>query len=301
MGKEVLSNEELVTEIQAGRDRQRNLSRLWDQVRPFVCRIANRYGAGDETEDLIQEGFLAVENAARKYDAKQGAQFLTFAEWDIRSRMGRYMDYSGTVRLPAWMAEAAQKYRKAVSEFEKAHGREPTEAEAARAVGISFDYSGRWVRQLDRIRAAAMEPTSLDGPVYEDGPTLGEIQPAGEPPQDAVTDAIFREQMAAAVWEQVDTLPEIQADVIRDRYRDGLTLAQIGERKGYTKERARQVEAKALKTLRTGKRLKVLKPYYAELYGSAMRGTGAGSFSRTWTSSTEREALRLLDRWEWRD
>lgn len=142
-------------DIQAGRDRKENLSRLWDQVRPFVCQIANRFGAGDQTEDLIHEGFLGITDAARKYDAGQGAQFLTFAEYDIRARMGRYMGESGPVRLPKWAAGTVRKYRKAVSEFEKAHGREPSDMETAFLLGLNVDYSGQWVRKLNRIRAGA--------------------------------------------------------------------------------------------------------------------------------------------------
>lgn len=282
-------------DIQAGRDRKENLSRLWDQVRPFVCQIANRFGAGDQTEDLIHEGFLGITDAARKYDAGQGAQFLTFAEYDIRARMGRYMGDSGPVRLPKWAAGTVRKYRKAVSEFEKAHGREPSDIETAFLLGLNVDYSGQWVRKLNRIRAAAMEPTSLDRPINEGGTTFGELQPSASDQEETILDSIFRAEMAAAVRERVDALPESEAGVIRDKYRDGLTLAQIGERNGYTRSRAQQLEATALRKLRTGKSLQRLRPFYLELYGSAMRGSGAGLFSRTWTSSTEREALRLLE------
>ena len=123
--------EEIVLDIQAGRDQKENLSRLWEQVRPFVCQIANRYGAGDETEDLIQEGFFGIMDAVRKWDVGQGAKFLTFAEYDIRNRLTRYLASSGSVKLPAGMADAVRKCKKVVAEFEKAHGREPSDRETA--------------------------------------------------------------------------------------------------------------------------------------------------------------------------
>ena len=283
--------EEIVLDIQAGRDQKENLSRLWEQVRPFVCQIANRYGAGDETEDLIQEGFFGIMDAVRKWDVGQGAKFLTFAEYDIRNRLTRYLASSGSVKLPAGMADAVRKCKKVVAEFEKAHGREPSDLETAFLMGLKIDRAGRWVKKLDRIRNAAKQTTSLDAPVTEDGLTLADTMTAPGDMAESIVDAAFTEQMKAAVWEEVDRLPQISADIIRARYENSMTLEEAAEQLGLKRREAvRILEAKAMRMLRKPESLARLKPYCIDLYGISARGN-IGGFFRSGMSSTERAAF----------
>lgn len=286
------SNEDLVADIQAGRNRKENLSRLWTQVRPFVCTIAARYGARDETEDLIQEGYFGILEALRKYDAGQGATFLTFAEYDIRARMNQYVRGAGIVRLPAWMAEAAQKYKKTVAEFEKTNGRNPSDIEVAFLLRINVDRAGKWMQKLDRIRAAAKEIESLDAPLDKDDDfTLADTIASGKDPAEAVEDDLFQEQLRRDIWAAVDALPAQQAEALARHYRDESTFQDIEAAMALSEGESRQLCAKGLRTLRSDKKTTgMLRPYYVDLYGISSRGSIRKFFSAG-MSSTERAAL----------
>lgn len=139
---------------------------------------------------------------------------------------------------------------------------------------------------------------SLDAPLKgfeEEGFTVGDGIPSGEDMEGDALDRLQQEQLMAVLWECVDGMPGRQPEVIRKRYQDNMTLEAIGKEYGVSRDAIRQDQAKALRELRKPKTSKRLKPFLPEderIYSMGLVGNGAKRFNQTWTSSTERAALR---------
>ena len=292
-----MTNEQLVIRIKAGEDVADHMEQLYNQTRRFIHSIAWRFRGVGEVEDLEQEGYLALYDAIDGFDPAAGCKFLTYAEYKIRQRIQRYLQMNGScMRLPVHCQEKVRQYERSISEYEREHGREPSEWETEARLGFTPE-------QVDEIRKSACMAKlgSLDSPVYgldggEDA-TMGELVADPADLEEEVLDQIQREQLCAVLWECVDSLEGRQPEVIRKRYQEGFTMAAIGADCGVTAEAVRQMERKALRALRGGRNRKKLLPFM-EVYGMALTGNGVGRFNRTWTSSAERAALWDMEREE---
>lgn len=283
-----MTNEELVIRIKSGIDTADNMLQLWQQNRQFIHAIAKRYSGRAELEDLEQEGYLALYDAVDGFNPDARYKFLTYAKHWINQRMTRYIQNNGTVRIPVHEAEKLQEYRKMVNAFRVYLNRKPTRHEIALNMGIS----DKMVTSLEK--AAEMGKIgSLDSYVTEeeDGGTVGDMVACDVDIESDVLAGIQYEQLRAVIWEKVDALPEQQGEVIRQRYGEGKTLKATGDSLGMTIDRTRTIESNALRNLR---RSKLLRSFLndRELYSIGITGNGANRFERTWTSSTERAALR---------
>lgn len=289
-----MTNEELVARIRAGVDEAENMLQLWQQNRGLIYTIARKYAAYEDIEDLEQQGYLGLCDAVQGYRPEEGVPFAAYAAFWIRQSIQRYVDECSTlVRIPTHRREDIGKYRRMCAAFEREYGREPTEPEASRYLGMSPEV-------LQRIKEAARMDTltSLDRLAAEqDGETtLADLQPGCDDVEGSVLDAVQREQLRAVLWGLVDALPGKQAPVLRMRFQEGLTLKETGERMGIAMQGVRQHETNALRSLRQKRRF--LLPFRDEYISAhAFRGNGAGTFNRTWTSSTEKLALRLSERY----
>lgn len=138
---------------------------------------------------------------------------------------------------------------------------------------------------------------SLSSPIGEDTEdiTLEEIIPDKQDIEHDVVESVYLEQLKNALWDAVSSLPEIQSAVITEVYREGMTRKAAGEHIGISADKVVYQEGRALERLRYGKNVKRLRAFYDEIYSSAINGTGNINFKRTWTSSTERTALRLYN------
>lgn len=293
-----MSNEQLVVRIKAGEDVAGNMERLYTQVKKFIHAIAWGYRGIGEVEDLEQEGYLALYPAIDGYDPDYGVKFLTYAESWIRQRMIRYARNNGSsLRLPVHCLEDMQRYGRFVSAFAAAHGREPSDAETRFYLGFTTEE----VREIqENIRKSRLK--SLDSPVTgldggEDA-TVGDLVASDEDPEGDALDMLQQEELRRELWDCVDSLPGRQPDVLRMRYQENMTLSKIGRECGMTSERIRQIYATALKELRKPRNSKRLRPFLPEagqIYSAALVGNGVSRFNHTWTSSTERVALELVE------
>jgi RNA polymerase primary sigma factor len=213
----------------------------------LVVWVARRYrGAGLSLGDLVQEGNLGLLRAVESFDHRKGFTFSTYATWWIRQRIGRALADTGrTIRVPGHVAEALTVLGRISAELLESLGREPTPEELAEASGFTVER----VRQCLR---AEPDLVSLSAGVGDDGTELGDLlaDPAATAPEDAAVIAVE----SAALRASLSRLRDREREVIELRYGflDGSprTLEEVGRGFGVTRERARQIEAKALTKLR---------------------------------------------------
>ena len=251
--------EEIELAIRISEDDQEAKKRLAEANLRLVVSIAKRYvGRGMQFLDLIQEGNLGLIKAVDKFDYTKGFKFSTYATWWIRQAITRAIaDQARTIRIPVHMVETINKVKKANSQLLHQNGREATPDEIAEYLEMPVDK----VREILRV---AQEPVSLETPIGEEEDShLGDFIPDDDAlaPADAASMSLLKEQLA----DVLKTLTPREAKVLSLRFGldDGnpKTLEEVGKVFNVTRERIRQIEAKALRKLRHPSRSKKLKDF----------------------------------------
>ena len=281
-----MSNEELVLQIQAGK--QNLMKELWEQNKALVYTTVKKYAGTAELDDLMQEGYLALNKAAESYDTAAGTLFSTYAVKCIQWNIMRYIKGDKPVKVAAGQQDIVYKWQQLKKEFHITYNRKPTELEACYYLGIDK-------RQLLEVEKAAIAQkiTSLDTPVGDDdSSTLSDILKCPNSDYEEIDKEMDHENMKNELWSMVDRLEDMQAKAIHLKYQEELSAREIGERLNIDEKQVRALERKGINELRRPSVSKKLRPYYDEYMAAAYRRTSLSSFRYTFTSSEEWHILQ---------
>lgn len=289
-----MKNEQIIESIQAGTGNQKELfTMLWENMRGLTAIIARKFSSNENFDDNMQQGFIGLYEAARHYDSSVGVPFSNYARLWIRQSITRYLNENGAAcRFPSHIAELKNRYKRCISVYQMKHGSSPDDEYICSFLEVSAE-------KLSLIRAALQIEMvySTESPVSgTDDVIIADIIPDPVDNIAAAEDRIQNEQLSKILWPLVDNLEPEQSEVIRGRFREGLTRQQVDNKNGWRAGRSADLEYRALCNLRRGRARRALLPFIPErIAADSMRGNGVNRFNRTWTSSTERAALKLLE------
>ena len=289
-----MTNEELVQLIRSGEDPNgERMAELYQGNRGIIFLHARKYARGCcEIDDLMQEAFLILASAVETFDPNKDCSFLTWFTVCLRNGFMRYLDdNSTTVRLPGSRRDQIRMYRQEAERYSSIYGREPSLNVMAAVLGVSVDTADQIRRLVTNETGTSLDAQMLPG---KDGNTrdLLELIPDSRDDIGGMLDDVFIDEITENIWGAVDDLGGEDAAIVREYYKNGRTLEEIGRALGLKRARVMYQKSRALDRLRKGDRMCELRSYL-DYYSAGLSGTGLSVFQHSGTSATERAAIRM--------
>ena len=250
---------------------------LWVNVEKFISMKAGKFEGLAEKEDLCQQAFLILYDAAMKYKADRDCKFLTYLGHCLDWEWQRWIDDNGTVRIPCYMNENIRKYAGIQKKYKLDHGCDAPDCVVCDAMQISAEELGEIKKTVLLAKLKSLDDESFQ--IYE------------RPDTTMFEEDVIDRMMAEELWSIVDGLDPMQSSVIRKRYKNNLSVRTCAEELGISSCAVRSREEKALRRLYNMDRIRA---YNDEIRSRALRGNSMRNFNQTNTSSTERAAIWSL-------
>lgn len=286
-----MSNEELVIKIKAGIDVADNMALLYKTNKGYIYKVAKSYSAYAEIDDLMQEGYLGLCEAVERYNPDQNVKFITYAGYWFRQFMRSYITKDcKVVRIPAFLQERINQYKKCVSAFNLKYNREPSRLEISYYLDISKENVDKLEKHILMSQIGSLDNTIIG----EEGLTIGDTVACNTDVEAEVLESVFDKQLKEDLWQLVgDVLDNKEQKIIKYRFCENRTRQNIADEVGCNQEWIRQIENKSLRKLRSGAKFRAFRDKYEQEICHAWRGS-LRSFKTTWTSSTEYVALKRM-------
>lgn len=286
-------NESLVAAIQRGENETENLEKLYFNNIGLIEQLSNKYTGRAEKEDLQQESFFGLREAARRYSPDLGSFSSYLCIW-LKQSMLKCIYRNAGAYIPRNQQAKIAGFRKARADYEKEHGHAPALAEIAEYLEITPAEAEKL-----SIQAEFLALESIDREITASGGEtvpLSDFLAAPETPLEDLEDQLCNEELAGVLWPIVDGLKPKQAEVIHRFYQNNETLPQIAENMNLSPGRAHALRVDGLNALKKPCNADRLKPYYdEETTAAAYRATGLQYFVHTHTSAPERIAIERAD------
>lgn len=256
-----MTNEELVKHIQAGDDERDYMLQLWKQNYGLVNMLVLKYGSKSEYEDLLQEAFLGLHTAAMKYDTERDTAFSTYVYYWIKCRIIRYMQNKvSLVRIPVHVREEMIHYKKAIDDFIKKHGRKPTEEEIIDFIQVDSNTLCNIQKTAYQMDIRSLSETTAD----ESDITLENLIPSDTDIEGDVLHDYDRKKMQILLWTTVGQLSEKASEIIKMKYKEGMSRKEISNRIGTSERQIAQIESNVRRKIRMSPSSIGLREYYVQ-------------------------------------
>ena len=286
-----MSNEELAVYLKEHPEDKARQEILYFQVVNYVKKYINRFFPAADKEDLLQESYFALMKTVKMYDSDKGS-FLNYFTWYLRNYLSRYI-YASNGGMCAMLNELTDKYERTVRDIENS-GQIPTYETIAERMGVDI----KRVKELEKY-AERRNYSSTDVSIGEDKSIslIEQLQDYNTDVEGEALDNVEREELKRDIWECVERLPQNHAEVIIRHFKNQEQYKDIAEDLEVSYQQVTQRKIEAFRKMREDARtIRQLRPYLDNVRGESFKGNGVGTFKRTWTSSTERIALKRLER-----
>lgn len=284
-----MTNEELVEKIQNGIDVQENMGILYEQNKPIIFKIVKPYSKIIDIEDLMQEAYFGLYNAALKFDIKSEYKFLTYARYSILGKVNRYCKNTGKMkRLPVNLLEQISKYYKFIKDYEENNNEKPSDDEIIQHLKISK-------KRLNELKKYIVEDNvnSLNDQIGEDY-TLENVIADEHMIEQEICDKMMNQQLKNELWNEVDKLPIRTSQIIKSRYKENKSRIFLASKENISPSRIEQIEYQGLKELSENKKVRELAQNYYYDTSIAYKGSFK-SFKESGCSIVERMVIKKVD------
>ena len=285
------NNEEIVDLIKSGIDVNENLVLIYEQNKPLIKQIVKIYESYMECDDLMQIAFLGLYDAVFRFDSTKGTKFITFALKIIQWQIIRELESTGfMVRIPAYLRQKINQYKREVSEYEKQYGEKPSDETIRFVLNVSkseFEYLKLW--SYDTICLDKVMSTENDS--Y----ALSDMIKSPEDVENDVVEEIYNEDLKTSIWAIIkEYTTERENKIITEHFKNNLTLQQIADKENLSHSRVRQIQTAGLEKLRRRAKKELMSK--CEIVESKLYRGGFNNFiNHNFTSKVETIALKRIE------